>query len=278
MLKYLPFIVVGLIAIPLTVKQWQLMDWVWGSNTPALQCAYLLETEIPREIGDWVGVDQPVDEKTLRTAGADGYINRVYTNQKTNQQVAVWFIVGHFRQVSQHTPTFCYRAAGYNQCEKQSTYNFEIEDIPTSQFATTKFHRQDGGSDNYERVFWAWWKPEKLEEGQSAADVNIAWSAPEDPRLKFGFCRALYKLYFTSATDRDQTPDDTPCIEFAELFLPIVHEKLRESGMLMVNDELPADAEQVLKRMRDSNEAKPGETVTPETGDVTTDAPVEDAT
>jgi hypothetical protein len=29
--------------------------------------------------------------------------------------------------------------------------------------------------------------------------------------------------------------------------------------------------------MRDSNEAKPGETVTPETGDVTNDAPAEDA-
>jgi hypothetical protein len=278
MLKYLPFIVIGLIAVPLTAYQWSMMDWVWGDNIPAQQCAYLLEKEIPSEIGDWVGVDQPVDEKTLRTAGADGYINRVYTNSKTKQQVAVWFIVGHFRQVSRHTPNVCYRNAGYDQYEKQVPYKFEVPDLPTSEFATTKFHKQVGGADAYERVFWAWWKPEKLEAGQSPSDVNIVWTAPEDPRLTFGFCRALYKLYFTSASTPEETPDESACIQFANEFLPIVHDRLRESGIVMGNAELPAGAEEILKARRESNEAKAGETVTPETGDVTENVPAVDAT
>lgn len=277
MLKYLPFIVVGIIAIPLTAVQWKWMDWVWGANTPALQCAYLLHSDIPMQIGDWVGEDLPVDERTLKTAGADGYVNRVYTNSKTDQRVAVWFIVGHFRQVSRHTPNFCYKNAGFDQFEKQIPFKFEVPELPTSEFATTKFHKQVNGADAYQRVFWAWWKPEPLEPGQSASDVNIAWTAPDDPRLRFGFCRALYKLYFTADATRDETPDESDCIQFAQEFLPVVHECLRESGLVMTNAKLPDNVEEVLPQLReDSKEANAGETPTPETGTVTEPAPQDD--
>ncbi len=254
MLKYLPFIVVLLVAAPLTIYQWTLLDWVWGANTPALQCAYLLETEIPYEIGDWVGEDRPVDPQVLDVAGADGYIDRVYTNTKTNQQVSIWFIVGHFRQVSRHTPNFCYKAAGFDQVEKATVHAFEVPGLPTSKFRTAKFMAQNGSQQYYQRVFWAWWKPEPLESGRSTEDVNIAWSSPEDPRIDFGYCRALYKLYFTSATTKEESPGESVCLEFASEFLPLVHDRLRESGIVMAQDELPADAEQVLKRMQESNE------------------------
>lgn len=254
MLKYLPFVVVGIAMVPLTVYQWSLLDWVWGANTPAMQCAYLLETQIPYQIGDWVGEDRPVDPKVLEVAGADGYIDRVYTNTKTDQKVSIWLIVGHFRQVSRHTPNFCYKAAGFKQVEKATLFAFDIPDLPTSKFRTAKFLNQDGSQDYYQRVFWAWWKPNPLEPGQTTEDVNIAWSSPEDPRIDFGYCRALYKLYFTSITTPDETPGESVCLEFASEFLPLVHDRLRESGIVMVNDELPADAEQVLKRMKESNE------------------------
>lgn len=256
MLKYLPFVVVGIIVIPLTLWQWKLMDWVWTNNVPAMQCAYLLETEIPRVVGDWEGKDNPVDSKVLETAGADGYIDRVYTNTKTGESVSIWLIVGHFRHVSRHTPNICYRAAGYDQLGKAVPHRIEVPNLPTSEFRTAKFSKTQGNSTYYQRVFWGWWKPEVWEEGQSAEDVNIAWASPEDPRLTFGYCRALYKLYFTAASDKEETPDQSVCLKFAAEFLPVVHDRLRESGLVMANETLPDDAEDVLKRMQNKNEGR----------------------
>jgi len=258
MLKYLPFVVVAIAMVPLTWYQWQLLDWVWGENTPAIQCAYLLESEIPREFGDWVGEDRAVDPEILEVAGADGYIDRTYTNQKTNEQVSIWFIVGHFRQVSRHTPNFCYRAAGFDQVEPVSVHRFQVADLPTSEFRTAKFMANDSGRQLFQRVFWAWWKPEPLKEGQSPDDVNVVWTAPEEPRIGFGYCRALYKLYFTAHSDAEERPEESVCLKFASEFLPIVHERLRESGLVMANEVLPDDVEQVLKRMQDSNQQQGG--------------------
>lgn len=254
MLKYMPFIVVGIVVVPLTAFQWNKMDWVWGENTAAMQCAYLLETRIPQEFGDWVGVDQQVDPQILDIAGADGYISRAYTNQQTNQTVVIWFIVGHFREISRHTPDFCYKAAGFQQVERDQLHRFEVDGLPVSTFRTAKFYAEPGGLPNYQRVFWGWWRPDPLDEAQSVSDVEIQWSAPEEPRVDFGFCRALYKLYLTANSTEEELPDESVCKEFASEFLPIVDQALKESGVVMVNKELPADAEQVLKRMQEKIE------------------------
>lgn len=269
MLKYLPFVVVSIAIAPLVVWHWQMMDWVWSENIPAKQCAYLLETEIPMKLGDWVGEDAEVDEKVLEVAGADGYINRAYTNEKTGEQVSVWFIVGHFKDIAQHTPNVCYRVAGFEEVGKDDLQRIDIEGLPTSRFRTAKFRKQLGSSEHFERVFWAWWKPEALDEGQSPADVNIAWSSPEDPRLEFGFCRALYKLYFTTATDADGRADESVCLKFAEEFLPLVHDRLRTSGVVMANEELPEDFGEVVKRARlkqDADETSDGDETTTANG------------
>lgn len=255
MLKYLPLIVVCIALVPLTIWQWSMMDWVWSSNVPAQQCAYLLQTEIPNEIGDWVGVDQPVDEQVRKTAGADGYISRTYVNQETNERVTVWFIVGHFRNVARHTPNICYRNAGFTQVERANLQPFLVDDLPDSEFRTAKFRGPGpNGQVVHERVFWAWWKPEPLEEGQTADDVLIEWTSPEDPRLKYGFCRALYKLYFTSSTNEEEAPGESVCLDFAQEFLPVVDAELRKSGVVMNNEELPADHEAVFDRMKQANE------------------------
>src|SRR5690606_27394378 len=120
----------------------------------------------------------PVEQKVLDVAGAEGYIQRRYINKNTNQFVDVWFIVGNFRQVSKHTPNACYVYAGYKELEKpRQCKDFDVE--PTPEFLTSKFRRvNERGFDEYQRVFWAWWKPEVLEDGQSAADVEVKWTAP----------------------------------------------------------------------------------------------------
>ncbi|MGI9458305.1 MAG: exosortase-associated EpsI family protein [Aeoliella sp.] len=263
MLKYLPFLVVGIFMVPLTVWQWDLMDWVWGDNLPALQCAYVLHKDVPMEFGDWVGEDQIVEEEIRTTAGADGYISRVYTNQRTQDQVSIWFIVGHFRQVARHTPNVCYRANGFEQIENISNYKFVVEGQPDAEFRTSKFMRDQDGLRRFQRVFWAWWRPDPLEEGESASDIRVAWSAPEEPRVGFGYCRALYKLYFTASTNESELPAESICNQFAKEFIPIVDETIRESCLVMVGEELPDDAKDYLPQLQ-KEEDKPEDNPTEE--------------
>ncbi len=250
MMKYLPFLVVGIVAVPLTLYQWSLMDWMWGENIPAMQCAYLLHQEIPEKIGDWVGVDKPVSKMVLDKAGADGYIDRVYTNQKTGESVSIWLIVGHFRNVVRHTPNICYHSNGFSQVEPQVQYQMAIKGLPDSKFHTSKFMLDDQGVQHYQRVFWAWWRPDPLEEGESVSDVRVQWSAPEQPRPAFGYCRALYKLYFTAMSTEEELANDSICNKFAAEFLPVVYEKLASSGVVMVGEELPPGVADYLKEQR----------------------------
>ncbi len=262
MSKYLPFIVTAVVILPMVVYQWTLMEWVWGANTPSRQCAYLImhdETGIPYtlgEEGEWIGIDIPVEKAILETAGAEGYIQRKYVNQQTNDQVDVWFIVGNFRQVSKHTPNFCYRASGFDQIGSTERFN-EFQHEPTPEFATAKFHRSTReGLDQNTRVFWAWWRPELLEEGQTSENVEVKWTAPGDARKEFGPCRVLYKLYFTANTDATEIAERSICVEFAEVFLPEVEKVLRRSGPVMALEELPADIKQVTKPLEMTEELR----------------------
>ena len=256
MQKYLPFIVVAIVMVYPTYLQWKLMDWVWGDNIPAVQCAYLLHKEIPKEIGDWVGVDSEVSDLIRETAGAEGYISRTYTNSKTGDQVGVWLIVGHFRNVMRHTPNICYIASGYKEAEGYSKYRFNSKESPDSEFHTTKYTKEEEGIRYYTRVYWAWWKPTPLEEGQSVDDVQVTWVASNSPQDEIGHCRALYKLYFSALSDDSETSDESVCNRFAAEFLPVVSELLPQSNLLIEKKELPEDYLTYLPQLRSDEEKK----------------------
>lgn len=257
MSKFLPFIVTAVVMIPMVGYQWIKMDWVWGASVPAQQCAYLImhdDKGVPMvlgENGEWVGEDVPVDPKILEVAGAEGYIQRTYTHQLTNDQVSVWFIVGNFRQISRHTPNACYAASGFQQLEDVTKQRPDVGVTPAPEFFTSKFHKEtQEGFPIFQRVFWGWWKPEELKEGESVEDIEIAWKAPEDARVEFGHCRALYKLYFTANTNEDELPDESVCVDFARVFLPEVHKFLPQSSLVIAEEKLPEDFEKVTKILK----------------------------
>jgi hypothetical protein len=264
MSKYLPFIVTAIVVLPMVGYQWFLMEWVWGANTQSQQCAYLImkpDIGVPYtlgEEGEWEGTDLPVEKKVLEVAGAEGYIQRRYVNKNTNQFVDVWFIVGNFRQVSKHTPNACYVYAGFKELEKPHRFDkFDVS--PKPEFFTSKFGRTNPqGFDEYQRVFWAWWKPEVLEEGQSPEDVEVKWTAPDNARTEFGPCRALYKLYFTAASDASESDERSACVDFANIFLPEVEKVLKQSGRVMAEDELPADLEEVTEPLTQDDAKEAG--------------------
>jgi hypothetical protein len=69
------------------------------------------------------------------------------------------------------------------------------------------------------RVFWSWFKPN--------SDHTIKWEAPTNVRWTFGNARSLYKMYFTSVMkDIRETTDQSPCMKFAEQFMPVVDKAL----------------------------------------------------
>lgn len=219
-MRYLPFVLAVVVLAGFTAYQGILTDR-WRENVEAAECAKLLD-QIPKEIGDWVGTDQEVDDNIRKTAGAEGYVSRSYVNSNTKEVVNVWFIVGHSFNIARHTPNICYRAQGFSQMAPEENYSYNFAEGETAGFLTAAFKGQQG----INRVFWTWSKPvaepgEKIE-WIAPDNRRRGWFAPKDPRGTFGNMRALYKLYFTTAArSEDEKPEDSVCLKFAQEFLPV---------------------------------------------------------
>jgi len=225
MSRYLP-IAVGVAAIVvLTVVQSLMSDCFVDSNVTAQQRAELL-ANVPKVIGEWTGEDQVVDEEVRDTAGAVGCVSRVYTNGRTGEQVNLWLIVGHARDISAHTPNVCYRGAGFTaRSDANSLYSFVLPgQTDQAQFWTNTFIKEDFASRTLVRVFWAWHNPKPGE--------PIVWTAESNPRRTFGNARALFKMYFTSEMrDPSDTTEESAAAKFGREFLPVINRVLAESDI-----------------------------------------------
>lgn len=176
---------------------------------------------LPKEIGPWVGVDVPVAEETLKIAGAVNHVNRRYTNIETKDEVDLWLVVGHSRDISRHTPDICYPSHGFSMDGVQLKQEITPADGgKKANFHTARFKQESslGHGGPLKRVFWAW-NPNYKDQ--------VDWVAPESSRLEFGNNTALYKLYFTSPMkERDESVADNTAVKFAELALPVINETL----------------------------------------------------
>ena len=82
--------------------------------------------QVPLNIGDWTGEDLPVEELIRKTAGAVNYVSRRYTNVKTKDQVILWLIVGHSRDIVRHTPNVCRIAQGFRQVSSELRHSISL--------------------------------------------------------------------------------------------------------------------------------------------------------
>jgi hypothetical protein len=222
MFRYLP-IVLGIVAIVgLTVAEARISGRFQSSNITAEQFAEMLQN-VPIDIGDWHGEDLPVEEQVRKTAGARGYVSRQYHNAVTGEDVTIWLIVGHSRDVMRHTPDVCYPSSGFKtRAPENSRHTFVFDEQPPADFYTNTFLKEDTTGRHLVRVFWSWFKPED--------DGTVTWKAPKAVRLEFGNTPSLYKLYFTSnMRDTKESTEDSACNKFAEVFLPVVEKALSTS-------------------------------------------------
>ena len=219
MMRQVPIILGVLALIGFTVAEARMSGRYQGSDMTEVQFAALLK-KVPMNIGEWHGADRTVKDEVKKTAGARGYVSRTYKNAVTGEEVTIWLIVGHSKDVVRHTPDICYPSSGFKMMSPENSREaFVFEDQPTADFYTNKFLREDATGRHLERVFWSWYKPSE--------DGTVIWKAPKVVRWEFGNARSLYKLYFTSSmNDYRETTDESPCKKFAEVFLPMVDKAL----------------------------------------------------
>lgn len=179
---------------------------------------------VPLHFGDWEGQDLEVSSEVQKGSGAVGYVSRIYTKKETNEQVQLWLIVGHARDICQHQPTACYPAHGSKQRYEPTNQKIPYRGSEPAEFWMTEFDL--GGSSQVKArdlVLWAWAKPNQ------PGDPPPNWVAPKVPRMMFRNTKALYKMYFTShilVSKNVNQREVSPAIDFASLFLPEVNKAL----------------------------------------------------
>jgi hypothetical protein len=225
MSRYFPIAMAVAAIVSLTVVQSLISDRFVDTNVTAEQRAKLL-ADVPKEINDWKGEDLPVTAEVRGTAGAVGCVSRLYTNQRTNEQVKLWLIVGHARAISAHTPDVCFKGAGFSmRSPSNSLYTFSYpQQKNEAKFWTNTFTKEDTQGRQLERVFWAWYKP--------VPNEPVVWRAEEYPRYVFGNTRALFKMYFSSTMGAvDETTDQSAAMKFGKEFLPVIERILSTSDI-----------------------------------------------
>jgi hypothetical protein len=219
MMRQVPIILGVLALVGLTVAEARMSGRFEGSDMTEEQFAELLKN-VPLEIGDWQGTDQPVGEIERQTAGARGYVSREYKNTITGESVGIWLIVGHAKDIMRHTPDICYPSSGFiMRAPENSLQSFVFDGQEMGEFFTNTFVKEDLSGRQLKRVFWSWHKP--------SDDGTVEWKAPKIVRWEFGNARSLFKLYFTSnMRSLQETTDESSAMKFAKEFLPVVDRAL----------------------------------------------------
>ena len=176
--------------------------------------------KLPKTVGPWIGDDHPVEESTLKVAGAVNHVSRQYKNSETGQTVDLWLIVGHSRDIGRHTPDICYPSQGFSQDGTKQKEKIDVPGEGEATFYTARFRQEQalGNGGPLVRVFWAW---------NPNTEKEHSWIAPDSQRTYFGNNPSLYKMYFTAnMPDRDQPVADSAAMEFAKVMLPQVNRTL----------------------------------------------------
>lgn len=151
----------------------------WGHSEELAEAVGRLGA-VPKQVGDWKGFDQVIDDKQLRVGEIAGYVSRQFVHRAKGEQVRILLICGRPGPVSVHTPDICYQGAGYVMGPKTVL----PVDLGTStrspEFWGARFSKDTEPEPLH--IIWAW-------------STGGRWQAPDHPRLAFYREHALYKLY-----------------------------------------------------------------------------------
>ena len=188
----------------------------WGVDAQLQQAAARLQS-LPESFGDW----QESSNKELSKTAIDmlqcaGYINKIYLNKQTNEQISVVVMVGPGSTMAIHTPEICYSGRNFSMVGDKR--HSEITDATQNQheFWLVDFTMNDTEAKEL-RVHYGW----------SDGDT---WQAPNRPRLAFAGKRILYKIQIAEYVTTLQKQLDARAERFLSEFLSALHEKIHTTN------------------------------------------------
>lgn len=174
----------------------------WGPSGAIEAYATQLAT-MPRQFGDWQMIEEKeMSETAVQILKCQEYVNRVYRNETTGQQVSIAVTLGPTGPIAVHTPEVCYSSREYAiRADRRAVTITENEDHAHT------FWRVDFTANNPLRaglrVHYGW-------------TAGGTWLASESPRYEFATSRALFKLQLASS---ELTDSDTPESDAGRRFL-----------------------------------------------------------
>lgn len=200
------------LALPLAVVVVVVLAFTWAHGVMTERFGFLKTTsatlnqftervpEIPLTIGSWVGSEEEVDPVQFKLTNCTKCVQRHYRNRDTGQAVDFYLVSGSGRNITIHTPDWCYRAVGYIADSEPVQYRMAAEGIkPDPEFATAVFRKHDeqSGLSQILRIFWTY-------------SADGVWTGPKWAKLVLTRRNALYKIYLicrvepnSSAAEKD---------------------------------------------------------------------------
>lgn len=181
----------------------------WGRPVAMLAAVERVDA-FPRQIGDWQSEDTAeLSPNILQMLECQGYLQRNYTNVKTQETVSVAVLVGPPGPMSVHTPEVCYPRRNFQIAKEPERLPLGGENHIWG--ITLRSPQLDART---LRVYYAW------TDGQQ-------WEAPDEPRLAFAGREYLMKIQLASYVDaRSASAQSDPCLKFLHDAMPALNQAL----------------------------------------------------
>lgn len=188
----------------------------WGVDTQLESAAAKLQT-LPKSFGDWhESSNKELSKTAVDMLQCAGYINKIYVNQQTNEQISVVVMVGPGSTMAIHTPEICYSGRNFSMVgEKRQSEIFDATQNK-HEFWLVDFTMNDTQAREL-RIHYGW----------SDGDT---WQAPNRPRLAFAGKRILYKIQIAEYVTTLQKQLDDRAERFLGEFLSALHEKIHSAS------------------------------------------------
>ena len=99
-----------------------------GWSTSRIKIASDMLDSFPINIGDWKGLDIPLEDEIARGTGTDAHLNRRYAHNDTSKIISLYIgCGGRTAEIVYHQPNVCYIGAGWT-IEEQHSLDLPLND------------------------------------------------------------------------------------------------------------------------------------------------------
>lgn len=148
--------------------------------------------QLPLQIGDWAGIEVPLDERIVEATDTDDLVNRRYVRSNGRDAVSLFIACGlRMRDLAPHRPEVCYPGAGWTVDDRR-VVDVALDDGSTFPVQIHQFSR--GGLASSRIMVLNYY----LIDGLYCPDVSLLRSKAWRPQNDF---RYLAQVQVVSAAD-----------------------------------------------------------------------------